>query len=57
MGYCPLILFVGVGLDETVVGSVLVASIVDDILNGKDAQVGVDHCIGDIPWGVFNCSH
>jgi len=37
-------------------GSVLVASNVDDILNGRDAQVGVDHCIGDIPWGVYNCS-
>ena len=30
----------------------LVASNVDDILTGTDAQVGVDHCIGDIPWGV-----
>ena len=37
-------------------GSVLVASIVDDILNGGDAQVGVDHCISDIPWGVYSCS-
>jgi len=27
-------------------GSVLVASIVDDILNGRDDQVGMDHCIG-----------
>ena len=34
----------------------LVASIVDDILNGRDAQVGVDHCVGGIPWGVYNCS-
>jgi hypothetical protein len=32
---------------------VLVASIVDDILNGTDAQVGVDHYIGDIPWGLW----
>jgi len=32
----------------------LVASFVDDILNSRDAQVGVDHCIGDIPWGVYN---
>ena len=30
----------------------LVASIVDDILYGRDGQVGVDHCIGDI--GVRN---
>jgi len=29
---------------------------VDDILNGRDAQVGVDHCIGDIPWSVYSCS-
>ena len=29
----------------------LVASNVNDNLNGRDAQVGVDHCIGDIPWG------
>ena len=33
-------------------GSVLVASFVDDILNGRDAQVGVDHCIG-IYHGAF----
>jgi len=25
-------------------------------MNGRDAQVGVDHCIGDIPWGVNSCS-
>ena len=31
-------------------------SIVDDILNGRDAQVEVDHCIGDKPWGVYSCS-
>ena len=37
-------------------GSVLVASIVDAIVNCRDAQVGVDHCIGDIPCGVYNCS-
>ena len=30
----------------------LVASFVDDILNGRDAQVGVDHCIIDLAWGV-----
>jgi len=25
-------------------------------LNGRNTQVGVDHCIGNIPWGVHNSS-
>jgi len=37
-------------------GSVLVTSIMDDVLNGRNTQVGVDHCIGNIPWGVHNSS-
>ena len=34
----------------------LVTSIMDDVLNGRNTQVGVDHCIGNIPWGVHNSS-
>ena len=30
-------------------GSVLVTSIMDDVLNGRNTQVGMDHCIGNIP--------
>jgi hypothetical protein len=40
---------------------VIVASFVDDILNGRDAQVGVDHCFGveiqRISANVFNFSN
>jgi hypothetical protein len=44
VGYCPLIGIVGESLDL----ALLVATTVDDILYGGDAQVGVDHRIGAV---------
>jgi hypothetical protein len=40
----------------TIVWLVLGASVVDDVLNGRNTLVIVDRGIGDIPWGVNYCS-